>query len=226
MTGRDIFKIWAPSGLKWSPWVRPVPFVSIKDTGQLTCACNFVIPKVCFIHELKPGTAIILDLPDYESIPEGLALAKLGYRPIPLYNGTEGQEGAMAIVENRNIKCALIWGASELSGIDIPDDAPPVFLLDSNRMHRYKMDISVFDNSWDLYDQDIPSPEFLLKNGIDKILIRGDSIQEDLERIFIKFQNKGFKIYFTGGYDEPKEAQLKPLKSVFNKMFYGNHQLL
>ena len=208
MTGRDIFKIWAPTESKWSPWVRPVPFVTIEDSKQKTCICNFVIPKVYYIDELKPDTAVILDLPEYESIPEGLALAKLGYRPVPLYNGTEGQEGAMAIVDTNNIICALVWGASELNRIDIPDDAPPVFLLDSNRMHRYKMDISVFDNSWDLYDQDIPSPEFFLKNGIDKIIIRGDSIHEDLERILIKFQNKGFNIYFTGGYDEPHISSL------------------
>ena len=208
MTGRDIFNIWAPSGAGWVDWVRPTAFVTIKNTGQQTCICNFVIPKVYYIDVLKPDTAIILDLPDYESITEGLALAKLGYRPIPLYNGTEGQEGALAIVETHNITCALVWGAAKLGEIDIPDDAPPVFLLDSNRTHRYKMDVSVFDNSWDLYDQDIPSPEFFSKNGIDKIIIRGDSVQEDLERIFIKFQNKGFKIYFTGGYDKPPPSPL------------------
>lgn len=31
MEGRDIFKIWAPVGAKWTEWVRPVPFVTINN---------------------------------------------------------------------------------------------------------------------------------------------------------------------------------------------------
>lgn len=27
MTGKDVYKIWAPVGARWVDWVRPVPFV-------------------------------------------------------------------------------------------------------------------------------------------------------------------------------------------------------
>ena len=29
MIGKEIYKIYAPMGAKWTQWVRPVPFVAI-----------------------------------------------------------------------------------------------------------------------------------------------------------------------------------------------------
>ena len=118
MTGKDVYKIWAPSGCKWVDWVRPVPFIQIDDeyfenyrTG------NFSIPKINYINELKNDAAIIVDLPEYYSINEGIALAKIGYRPIPVYNGTVETIGASATVNNHATEAGLIWGAKELENI-------------------------------------------------------------------------------------------------------------
>ena len=209
MVGKDIFKIWAPVGAKWIDWVRPVPFIEINDYTKTNEFCDFRISNIDYIKEFSVDTAIIVDLPSYNSIKEGLGLAKLGFRPIPIYNGTNEQEGTISNVTNHAIELGLIWGASELNKIKISNDAPPAFLLDSNRMHRYKMDISIFDNSWDIYPQDIPSAEYFIKNGINKIIIRGKSIQKDLNKILYKFQQKGIRILFTDGYEEPKEIILK-----------------
>jgi hypothetical protein len=93
--------------------------------------------------------------------------------------------------------------------MNITNDAAPAFLLDSNRTHRFKMNVSVFDNSWDLYDQDIPSAEYFLNNGIYKIIVRGDKVQNDIAKILYKFQKKGIMIFFTKGYDEPTEVSIK-----------------
>ena len=172
MTGRDIFKIWAPSGAKWVDWVRPVPFIEINEDSNKYELNNFIIPKINYIKELYKDTAIIIDLPGNDSIIEGIALSKIGYRPIPIYNGTNEQEGAMPTVDNSIIEYGLVKGALEIEKINLDNNAPPVFLLDSNRTNRYKMNVSVFDNSWDIYDQDIPTAEYFLKNGITKIIIR------------------------------------------------------
>ena len=209
MTGRDIFKIWAPSGAKWVDWVRPLPFISINYNLKTYEFCDFTIPKISYINNFLEDTAIIIDIPSYESIKEGIAIAKLGFRPIPLYNGTNEQEGAMANVNNHAIEIALIWGALELKKIELINNAPPVFLLDSNRTHRLKMNDSVFDNSWDIYAQDIPSAEYFIRNGIKKIIVRGDCIQKDLRKILYKFQKEKIKILFTNGYEEPKEVKIK-----------------
>ena len=209
MTGRDIFKIWAPAGVKWADWVRPVPFVAINEETKGYKIFDNTIPSLDYISNLSNDTAIIVDMPGYDSVKDGLALAKLGFRPIPIYNGTNEQDGAIATVDNHTIEVALMWGAVELERIELANDAPPAFLLDTNRMHRYKMNISVFDNSWDIYDQDIPSAEYFLKNNITKIIIRGESIQKDLNKILYKFQKKGIEIFFTNGYEVPKKVPIK-----------------
>ena len=212
MTGRDIFKIWAPRGAKWVEWVRPVPFVGIDENFEGYEVENFVIPKINYIKEFTTDTAIFIDLPGNNSIKEGLAVAKLGFRPIPIYNGTDEQKGAMATVDNKAIKIGLIKGAIELQNIQIRKNAPPAFLLDSNRMNRYKMNPSVFDNSWDIYAQDIPSAEYFLKNGICNIIVRGDCIQKDLKKILYPFQLKGINIFLSDEYENPKAVRLKKIR--------------
>lgn len=213
MTGKEVYKIWAPAGSKWIDWVRPVPFVQIDDEDfKVYKSRNFSIPKINYINELQKDTAIIVDLPEYYSINEGIALSKIGYRPIPVYNGTAETKGARATVDNHAVEAGLIWGAMELEKTELENDVPPVFLVDSNRLNRYKLDISIFDNSWDLYPQDIPSAEYFLKNGIDKFIIRGNLFNIDLKKILYKHQEKGMKIYFTEGYEEPKIVKLKKIK--------------
>ena len=209
MLGREIYKIWAPEGAKWIDWVRPVPFVNITEQSEIYEVSEFIIPRINYIKKLSNDTAIIIDLPGNESIKEGIAIAKLGFRPIPIYNGTDEQKGAIATVNNKLVKIGLVKGALELKKIKLENDAPPAFLLDTNRMNRFKMDESVFDNSWDIYAQDMPSAEYFLENGINKVIVRGESVQKDLKKILYKFQKKGIKILFTDGYEEPKEIKIK-----------------
>ena len=147
-----------------------------------------------------------------ESIKESIGLARFGYRPIPIYNGTDTQEGAMATTNNQSIGFGLIWGALELKKIELDNNAPPVFLLDSNRLNQYKMNEGIFDNSWDIYNQDMPSADYFLENGINKIIVRGEKIQKDLSKILYKYQQKGIKMLFTNGLEEPKVIKIKKPK--------------
>lgn len=209
MNGIDVYKRWAPFGKKWVDWVRPVPFTLINEKFKVSEIYNFYIPNLNYINEVKSDIAIIVDLPGCDSIMEGIALAKIGYRPIPIYNGTNEQEGSMATTDNHSIVAGLIWGIKELEKINLDDNAPPVFLLDTNRMNRFKMNISVFDNSWDIYNQDIPSAEFFIKNGINKIIVRGKKMQTDLKKILYNFQKKGIRILISDGYEEAREIKIK-----------------
>ncbi|MCL2820743.1 MAG: hypothetical protein FWD38_07925 [Oscillospiraceae bacterium] len=223
MTGREAFEIWAQPDSKWSSWVRPVAFIMPECGGECREESNHTIgidiPDILYIDEFAADTAIFVDRCGYSGINEGLALAGLGWCPVPLYNGTNEQSGAMALVDNHGIENALIWGAGVLNTLSLKDDAPslkkdapPAFLLDSNRRHRYKPDVSVYDNSWDLYNQDIPSPEYFTANGIDKIIISGEKIHKDLRVIFHDFQKKGIRFFFTDGYGKPEEVRIrKPL---------------
>ena len=218
MNDKDIFKLWAPLNTKWVDWVRPVPFIGISTIQQTNIPHKYEIPTINYIDKTVKDTAYIMDLPGYESIVEGMGLAELGFRPIPLYNGTIPQPKAMALVDNSGIQEVLIWGTSVLEKLNIPSDALPVFLLDSNRLLRFKMQLSIFDNSWDIYDQDIPSCEYFRINGISKIVVRADKINRDLAKILYKFQRKGITIYLCNGYDKPKEYHIKkpPRKDKFH----------
>ena len=214
MNAREIYSIWAPTGALWTDWTRVVPFLDInKSIKESAVQVNF--PHIFYVSELQRNCAIFSDLPNHHAILEGVSLAKMGWRPIPLYNSCSGPKNAMSLIDNSNIEAALLLCTNELKELSLHLDAPPVFLLDSTRVNMYKMNASVFDNSWDLYAQDIPSAKYFLQNGIKKIVIRGDRILRDLRGILYQFQKKGIKIYFTKGFEKPKAVTVrKPLEAI------------
>lgn len=214
MTNKEIYQIWAPVGTKWVDWVRPVAFINLMKEMN-NSYFNFSISKIFYIDKLDKDTAFIIDLPSYESIVEALSLAYLGYRPIPVYNGTNEPIGTKANVDNHAIEEALIWGAMVLKKVSLDKDAPPAFLIDSNRLHRKRIDVSIFDNSWDVYPQDLPSPQYFLNNGIKNIVIRGDKVNEDLSKILYKHQQAGINIMYTNGFEQPIKIKLK--RKLFEK---------
>lgn len=209
MTNKEIYKIWAPDKKRWVDWVRPVPFINIDDSSSRKEFIDYRIPSINYLKEVLNDTALIIDIPGIDSIKEGISLAKLGYRPIPIFNGTDPPIGTISTTNNQIIKPLLIWGAFELKNIKLKNDAPPVFLLDQNRLNRYKINNGIFDNSWDIYDGDLPSPKYLLENGINKIIVISNFQAKDLQKILYKWQKNNIKIFFTNGYEEPKELKLK-----------------
>lgn len=217
MLGKEIYIIYAPFGAKWTKWVRPVPFVAI-DTYNRKPVNNWVDRKVMFLDKYEADTAIFVDLPGKESIELGISLAHIGYRPIPLFNGTDEQDFVAHTTDAYLVESALITGSEKLKSIQIQNDANPVFLLDSSRLNRYRAKESIFDNSWDLYKHDIPSANYFKENGITKIIIVGNTVGRDLNKVFLNFQNLGIDIYFTDGYIPIKKVRLKKtLKEKFEK---------
>ena len=217
MRGKEIYKIYAPNGAKWIDWVRPVPFVAI-DTYNRKPIANFLDREAMFLKEYQKDTAIFIDLPGKESIELGIGLAHMGYRPIPVFNGTDEQQGSQATTNTYLIESCLINGSQKLKNIKLKNDANPAFLLDSHRTNRYRAKESIFDNSWDLYKQDIPSAEYFKQNGITRIIVVGSALQPDLKKIFLKFQERGMDIYITDGYLSPKKIILaKTIKERLEK---------
>ena len=211
MTGRKVFEIWAPYGKPWTNYARPVAFININEFMDSDYK-YFFVPTINYLKKFEKNAAIIVDMPCEYGIEEGLGIAQLGYRPIPLYNGTNEPVGSMPTTDNRALEKPLSWGATILKDMEFEEDAPPVFLIDLNRQNRYKMDVSVFDNSYDMYGQDFPSAGALLENGIDKVIIRTTRLQKDMRLILFEYQKKGIKIFHADGFDEPKEIKVrKPL---------------
>ena len=212
MTAKETYQMWAPSKTKWTDWVRPVPFIGIDHPEQIHELIDYEIPSINYIKEVKNNTAIIIDIDGIDSIKEGIALAKIGYRPIPIFNGTNPPAKTLSTTNNKIIEPLLVWGAQELQNIKIDNTAPPVFLLDKNRLNRYKTSRGIFDNSWDIYPQDIPSHKYLKEQNIDTIIIRALNLNKDLEKILYKYQINNINILFTNGYEEPKPIKIKKQK--------------
>lgn len=209
MTVKEIYKIWAPFGKKWVDWVRPVPFVEMNYYTKMYNYSEFTIPFVEYTDGTSEDTAFLVDLPGMESVKEGLALARLGFRPIPIFNGTAEQTGARATTDNQSASLALALGASELEKLEIEEDAMPAFLADRNRLQRYKMDVSVFDNSWDVYHQDLPSAEYLWDNGVRKLVVVSETVAKDLKKILYVYQKKNIEIYLTNRYEQVKKVRIR-----------------
>jgi len=217
MIGKEIFKIYAPEGAKWTEWVRPVPFVAINTYNRKPIS-DWLDRKVIFLNQYEKDTAIFIDLPGKESIELAISLALMGYRPIPLFNGTDEQEGSQATIDTYLIESCLINGSEKLKNIYLKENANPAFVLDSSRLNRYRAKESIFDNSWDLYKQDIPTAQYFKENGISKIIVVGDNINRDLRKIFFGFQDEGIEIYLTDAYHTAKKVILKKtLKERFEK---------
>ncbi len=215
MTVKEIYRIWAPSGRKWVDWVRPVSFAMLGEHSRQYSFLELTIPRINPLPQAYADAAIIVDLPGDESVEEGIALAGIGYRPIPIYNGTIEQAGARATVDNHSVGVALCRGAEKLREMEISNDALPAFLTDSNRMNRFKMEAELFDNSWDVYAQDLPTAEYFLNEGIHKIIVVSDDISKDLKKILYEFQKKKIDIYLTRRYDMIKKVRI-------HKTFYKN----
>ena len=174
-----------------------------------TVFAKLEIPEVDWLQGLESNTMIIVDL--LRGVVESLT-ARMGYRPVPFtmvgWAYTQCQSG--------QIRKALFTGADEY-GYDISPDAPPVFMLDSNRMAG-SGNSRAYDNRWCVFPQDMPSASFLLKAGIRRIIVRSEKIQNDLAHILLRYQKEGIEIYLCPDREIKKISVVRP--SRFKSLSY------
>ncbi|HXY25089.1 MAG TPA: hypothetical protein VEI73_10600 [Candidatus Acidoferrum sp.] len=215
MTPEELYALWAPQDSVWSPWVLPVPF------AQLICpevGAPVELPQ--FHSDWVPeggarDTAIVADLPGADTVYFGLALLQKGYRPIPIIDGSPGpdadpllppspiatgaQSKSRSVVDMRGLLLTLCQGAARLREVKLASDAPPAFLLDSQRMAGGSTAIEgAFDNRWMVFPQDFPSSRFLQDRGIRRVIYVHDTFlnqpAEDLAHILLRWQEDGIVI--------------------------------
>ncbi|MCR5187262.1 MAG: hypothetical protein K6D97_09195 [Clostridia bacterium] len=208
MIGEELYRIYAPPNAKWTEWVRPVPFVFIDRNAENVESASIFFQKrnATHIFDYDSSTAIFVDLPEISSLELGVSLAEIGYRPIPIFNGVDEPEGSKRTTDNHTVQKGLILAGKLLKNIEIKSDANPAFLVDTERLNTYRENESVYDNSWDVYEQDIPSAKYFKENGIDKIIIISSKVHRDLKKIFLKFQD-GIDFYLTDGYSPIKKIK-------------------
>lgn len=203
MTKHELFDAWAPAGAIWSPWVKPVLFAHVVAPRPVPLMLP-PAPDVSWAPRADGCTAIVVDLPDEAGVHMGMALARIGYRPIPLYNAAPGRGPEpsfglpQAMVEVRPILWALRELGPELQSLRLPAGAPPAFLLDANRRTgRGPALPGRFDNRSVSFPTDFPGANLLLHRGIrDALLVQsqGSTPEPDLAHTLRRWQEAGIGI--------------------------------
>lgn len=208
MTTKDeVFSAWAPSNSVWSPWVKPVLFAYVESTTPRP-APGEVLRDLSWCPSPNAKVALVVDLPGVDGVVAGIALAKHGYRPIPLYNAVPLPAGSpdvdpftgnsVAIVDVHSIVTALPWAADILIQLNLASDAPPAFLLDANRTgngRNPKPD--EFDNRSVAFTTDFPSANFLASRGVQRAVLiqrNAHALQTDLAHCLYRWQDAGFDL--------------------------------
>ena len=203
-----VFDTWAPADAAWSQWVKPVLFAHVMDRAP-----SFEVQAQEIDASWSPPadgqTAIVVDLPGPRSVWMGLALARRGYRPVPLFNAVLGLAAptlgiaplaARELVDVSSIIDALVLATPQLQSLvaSLPLDAPPAFLLDSaRRFARFLARPGDFDNRSVSLPTDFPSSNLILSRGIKRVLLitaNDDRPQEDLAHTLVRWQQAGIEI--------------------------------
>jgi hypothetical protein len=188
MQREQVYDAWAPPASVWSLWAKPVLFVQMLE--QVDRALD-----VSWVPRPDERTLLVVDLPGAESVRVGLALARFGYRPVPLFNACPH---ARELVDQTRIQRALHDGAAELPPLGLADDAPPAFLLDSLRQTPIRpLRSGNFDNRWRVYPDDFPTVETLRARGFTQMVLVQEGRRwpaDDLRQVFWRWQDAGIAL--------------------------------
>lgn len=234
MDASQLFETWAPPDSVWSRWAKPVLFADTVIPGTAPVSQEPPPPPSSpraetRIRVLEDGaTAFVLDLPGAQSVELGLALARAGYRPVPLFNTADH---VAAVVNVRPIRDQLKAGAEEVRRLGTRPGAPPAFLLDSGRGAGTPSP-GKFDNRWIVFPQDFPSANFLRSQGIHRVVLlqekaRGEQPQPDLAHVLRRWQEAGVEIYLQDpSADEPPRPLTVQRPSSFRGLAYRAFALM
>jgi hypothetical protein len=203
MSPEEAFEAWAPAGPEWSAWARPVLFALAGPGGAAPPAAEEAAEAAGWAPGPAEGVAVVVDLPGAVAARVGLALARRGYRPVPLFNGAHHEAG---VVPTGELVRALFELAPAVRAAAPPPDAPPAFLLDSRRLEgAADLRPGRFDNRWVTLPQDFPSAARLLSRGLRRVLLvqeGRDRPRDDLAHVLRRYQDAGIALR----WQDPSQA--------------------
>jgi hypothetical protein len=222
----DVHRAWARPEGRWSAWVKPVLFASLDDDLEpqpLGPPPSWLVPCVLAPLDTAAGgesyrrprdpfadTAMVVDLPGAEGALAGIALAAHGFAPIPLYNAMWAEA---AVVDTGPILDALVDGAPVVR--DVPDTAPPAFLLDADRHGRGRpIRGGDLDNRSFAMPTDLPSADTLWSAGVRRAVLiqrRASWPEADLAAALLAWQRRGIALLLAR--TDPS-SPVAPLTSV------------
>jgi hypothetical protein len=199
----EVHEIWAPPEGVWSLWVRPVLFAQMPEDAPAGPR-PWADLDVSWAPPAAEHVVVVVDLPGQASVHTGLALARRGYRPVPLFNACTGPH---EVIEQGSVQRALHDGAADLRALNLPADAPPAFLLDDRRQGPGgTVRPGAFDNRWRVYPEDFPSEDVLLARGLSRVvLVQWGRRQprDDLALVLWDWQEAGMRVAVKDVADGP-----------------------
>jgi hypothetical protein len=244
VTREESLSIWGPAGSPWSRWVKAVLFSFMHDRipdNSPGSNAQWTVP-------LLQDTALILNLPGPHGVYQGVAIAAVGYRPIPLYNACPyaiedlesdpipsiltalrpARINSPAVIDVIPIMRALETETGALRIISLPALAPPAFLVDADR-HNAAVNPTVgwFDNRSIIRQSDLPTAEFLRAHGIRQVVLVQSSqrLQADMQSVLLPWQDAGLSILrqTPGELWSPTVYRVSPpsfLKNLWNQVLF------
>ncbi len=220
MTREEWFAAWAPEASLWSRWARPVLFAQF-DPEAIQAQPEATPPQDGPVPPSDGHTALVLDLPGVEAVVIGLGLARRGYRPVPLFNGSDGPS---PLIDVWPIARHLLVGTAELAGTNLPADAPPAFLLDAERM-KPMPHANRFDNRWVALPQDFPSAIMLRSHGIERAILAQRGATDparDLAHVLLRWQQGGINLFSLDLQHGGSPAELRVRKPfAYRSLWWG-----
>jgi hypothetical protein len=196
MDRTETFLVWANPDSPWSAWVKPVLFAFEYDHPSVALPAPTSDPS--WLPSGGTGDGARRRPAGREGVVVGMALARRGYRPIPLYNALpapfDGGRGHRIAVDVLPIVAQLMAATNTLRALPLAADAPPAFLLDANRRRaRSNLEVGDFDNRSVCFPTDFPSAERLRESGIQRVIVieRGDGPDVDLARVLAAWEAGG-----------------------------------
>ena len=221
-TKEAIFEAWAPAEGRWSAFVKPVLFAYVAHRKYLHPPPRSTLPvfDVASVFVDSPttyrraarrtNTALIVDLPGPESVGTGVLLAREGFRPVPLFNSIPADA---SLVDVWPTVLALEHFAADVQAANVPENAPPAFLLDSHRGGRPFPGAGIwFDNRAVCFTTDFPSAAALSRAGIERVVVvHARGIGSDLLEVLVRWSREGIETFETTLDHPPKPIRITML---------------
>ena len=221
LSREDAFAAWAPEGVSWSEWAKPIAFAQGEAFFEARTVEDSEIPDIPLTFD--SSCAVIVELPGSDAVFAGLALAMRGWRPVPLFNGTRGPSPAIDVTP---IQFAMAHCVERLKWLTISPNAPPAFLIDSRRLAvGVKRPVGSYDNRWVVLPQDFPSGALLASRGIRSAVVLqrssdGMFIADDLRHVVRRWQEQGIRIDVAEIDTKKIETVNVPAPSSFRRAWY------
>jgi hypothetical protein len=164
MIDRETLSRWRASAGIWAHFIKPSLLVAEADSTPP----GMDYPETLSWSARVSGSALVIELPALEALAVGVALARMGWAAIPMFNTTSGLG---ELLPTRELVLALRAAALELP---VAAGGPPAFLLDAYRQipaSGQKPRRGDFDNRWYVFESDFPSESFLMAHGVNSLAI-------------------------------------------------------